>query len=114
MLIHRVRTGYSIAYVNTWGSAPPPADFIQHILLIHLKDKFNRLIDKLQQYDIDESKCNLPIELIQVIFSKTNRKYFTKAGLNSAYNQLPLDEQLGRLTQFVIGNQQYELNRLFY
>ena len=26
----------------------------------------------------------------------------------------PLDEQSRRLTQFVIGNQQYEFNRLFY
>ena len=34
--------------------------------------------------------------------------------MNSAYNQLPLDEQSRRLTQFVIGNQQYEFNRLFY
>ena len=33
--------------------------------------------------------------------------------MNSAYNQIPLDEQSRRLTQFVIGNQQYELNRLF-
>ena len=34
--------------------------------------------------------------------------------MNSAYNQMPLDEQSGRLTQFVIGNEQYEFNRLFY
>ena len=34
--------------------------------------------------------------------------------MNSAYNQMPLDEQSRRLTQFVIGNQQYEFNRLFY
>ena len=33
--------------------------------------------------------------------------------MKSAYNQIPLDEQ-SQLTQFVIGNQQYELNRLFY
>ena len=33
--------------------------------------------------------------------------------MNSAYNQMPLDEQSRRLTQFVIGNQQYEFNRLF-
>ena len=32
----------------------------------------------------------------------------------SADNQMPLDEQSRRLTQFVIGNQQYEFNRLFY
>ena len=34
--------------------------------------------------------------------------------MNSAYNQMRLDEQSRRLTQFVIGNQQYEFNRLFY
>ena len=34
--------------------------------------------------------------------------------MNNAYNQMPLDEQSRSLTQFVIGNQQYEFNRLFY
>ena len=34
--------------------------------------------------------------------------------MNSAYNQMPLDEQSRRLTQFVIGNHQIEFNRLFY
>ena len=34
--------------------------------------------------------------------------------MNSAYNQMPLDEKSRRSTQFVIGNQQYEFNRFFY
>ena len=34
--------------------------------------------------------------------------------MNSAYNQMPLDEQSSRLTQFVIGNQKNEFNRLLY
>ena len=34
--------------------------------------------------------------------------------MNSAYNQMPLDKQSRRLTQFVIGNQQYEFIRFFY
>ena len=63
---------------------------------------------------IDESKCNWPIEPIQVILTNINGRYFTTADMNSAYNQMPLDEQSRRLTQFVIGNQQYEFNRLFY
>ena len=63
---------------------------------------------------IDESRCNWPIELIQVILTKINGKFFTTADMNSAYNQMPLDEQSRRLTQFVIGNQRYEFNRLFY
>ena len=62
----------------------------------------------------DESKFIWPIEPIQVISTKINGNYFTTADMNSAYNQMPLDEQSQRLTQFVMGNQQYEFNRLFY
>ena len=62
----------------------------------------------------DESKCNWPIEAIQVILTKISGKFFTTADMNSAYNQMPLDEQSRRLTQFVIGNQKYEFYRLFY
>ena len=47
-------------------------------------------------------------------FNKINGKYFTAADMNSEYNQMSLDEQSRRLTQFVFGNQQYEFNRLFY
>ena len=61
---------------------------------------------------IDESKFNWPIKPIQVILTKTNSKYFTTADMNSAYNRMPLKEQSRRLTKFVIGNQQYEFNRL--
>ena len=125
------------------------------IFSIHLQDKFNRLLDILEQYEIisplktekqqkgntfinpvinlakrellkigldakyvnslvDDSKCNWPIEPIQVVLIKINVKYLTTADMNSAYNQMPLDEQSRRLTQFVIGNQQYEFDRLFY
>ena len=41
---------------------------------------------------IDESKCNWPFEPIQVILTKLNGKYFTKADMNSLYNQMPLDD----------------------
>ena len=34
--------------------------------------------------------------------------------MKGAYNQLPLDEQSRRSTQFIFGNQQYEINRVFY
>ena len=56
----------------------------------------------------------MPIEPIQGILTKINGKHFTTADMNNAYNQMPLDEQSRRLTQFVIGNQQHEFNRLFY
>ena len=63
---------------------------------------------------IDKTSCNWPIEPIEVILTKIKAKYFTTADMNSAYNQMPVNEQSRRFTQFVIGNQQYELNRLFY
>ena len=63
---------------------------------------------------IDESKCNWPIEPIQVILTKINGNCFTTADINSAYNQMPLNEQSRRLTKFIIGSQQFEYNRLFY
>ena len=34
--------------------------------------------------------------------------------MNGAYNPVTLDEQSRQLTQFIIGNQQYEPNRRFF
>ena len=53
---------------------------------------------------IDESKGNWPIEPIQMVLTKVNGQYFTTVDMNSAYNQMPSDEQSRRLTQFVIAN----------
>ena len=41
---------------------------------------------------IDESKCNWPIESIQVILTKGKGKFFTTADMNSANNLMPLDD----------------------
>ena len=42
---------------------------------------------------IDESNCNWPIEPVDVALTRINGTIFTTADLNSAYNQIPLDEQ---------------------
>ena len=63
---------------------------------------------------IDESKCNWPIEPNDVALTRINGTIFTTADLNSAYNQIPLDEQSMRYTHFTIGNEQYCFKRLFY
>ena len=63
---------------------------------------------------IDESKCNWPIEPVDVALTRINGTIFTTADLNSAYNQTPLDEQSMRYTHFTIGNEQYCFKRLFY
>ena len=63
---------------------------------------------------IEEYKCNWPIEPFDVALTRINGTIFTTADLNSAYNQIPLDEQSMRYTHFTIGNEQYCFKRLFY
>ena len=94
---------------------PKSKSFINPVIILAKGESLKIVLDaRYLNSLIDESKCNWPIEPIQVILTKINGKYFTTADMNSAYNQMPLDEQSRRLTQFVIGNQQYEFNRLFY
>ena len=63
---------------------------------------------------IDESKCNWSIEPVEVALTRINGTIFTTADLNSAYNQIPLDEESMRYTHFTIVNEQYCFKRLFY
>ena len=64
---------------------------------------------------IDESKCNWPIEPVDDALTRITGTIFTTADLNSAYNQIPLDdEESMRYTHFTIGNEQYCFKRLFY
>ena len=94
---------------------PKGKTFINPVIILAKGESLKIVLDaRYLNSIIDESKCNWPIEPIRVILTKINGKYFTTADMNSAYNQMPLDEQSRRLTQFVIGNQQYEFNRLFY
>ena len=65
---------------------------------------------------IEESKCNWPIEPVDVALTRINGTILTTADLNSAYNQIPTEEQSMRYTHFTIGNEQYcfTILRLFY
>ena len=94
---------------------PKGNTFINPVIILSKGESLKIVLDaRYLNSLIDESKCNWPFEPIQVILTKINGKYLTTADLNGAYNQIPLDEQSRRLTQFVIGNKQYEINRLFY
>ena len=63
---------------------------------------------------IDESKCNWPIEPIDVALTRLNGTILTTAVLNSTYNQIPLNNESMRDTHFTIGNEQYCFKRLFF
>ena len=93
---------------------PKSNTFINPVIILAKGESLKIVLDaRYLNSLIDETKCNWPIEHIHVILTKINGKYFTTADMNSAYNQMPLDEQSRRLTQFVIGNQQNEFTRLF-
>ena len=55
---------------------------------------------------IGESNCNWPIEPVDVALIRINGTIFSAADLNSAYNQIPLDNKSMRYTRFTIGNKQ--------
>ena len=94
---------------------PKVNSFIHPVIILAKRKSLKIVLDARYLNSLmDESTCNWPIEPIQVILTNINAKHFTTADMNSAYNQMPLDEQSRRLTQFVIGNQQYEINRFFY
>ena len=63
---------------------------------------------------IDESKCNWSIEPEDAALTRINGTVFTTADLNSAYNQIPLDDESMRYTHFTIGNEHYCFKGLFY
>ena len=94
---------------------PKVNTFINPVIILAKGESLKLVLDaRYLNSLIDETNCNWPIEPIQLILTKVIGKSFTTADMNSAYNQMPLDEQSRRLTQFVIDNQQYEFNILFY
>ena len=67
--------------------------FINPVIILAKGESLKIVLDaRFLNSVIDESKCNWPIEPIQVILTKINGKYFTTAYMNTAYNQIPLDE----------------------
>ena len=81
---------------------PKSNTFINPVIILAEGDSLKIVLDaRFFNSLIDESKCNWPIEPIQVIITKINGQYFTTANMNNALNQTPLDEQSRRITQFV-------------
>ena len=106
---------YEIISTVNKEEQPKGNTFINIVIILAKGESIKTVLDKRYLNSlIDESICNWPIEPIQVILTKIKGEKFTTADMNSAYNQMPLDEQPRRLTELVIRNQQYEFNKLFY
>ena len=71
--------------------------FINPVIILAKRESLKIFLDaRYLNSLIDESKFIWPIEPIQVILTKINGQKFTLADMNSAYNQMSLDEQSRR------------------
>ena len=81
-----------ISPVNKEGQ-PKGNTFINPVIILAKGESLKIVLDaRYLNSLIDELKCNWPIEPIQHILTIINGKYFTTADMNSAYNQMPLDD----------------------
>ena len=84
---------YEIIFPVNKEEQPKVNTFINPVIILAKGESLKVFLDaRFLNSLIDESKCNWPIEPIQVLLTKLNGKYFTTADMNSAYSQMPLDE----------------------
>ena len=89
--------------------------FKNPVIILRKSDSLRIVLDaRYLNRMIDESKGNWPIEPVHVAPTIINGTIITTADLNSAYNQIPLDEQSMRYFHFTKGNEQYYFKLLFY
>ena len=89
--------------------------FTNPVIILRKRESLKIVLDaRYLNSMIDESKCNWPIEPVDAALTRINGTIFTTADLNSAYNQIPLDDESMRYTHFTIGNEQYCFKGLFY
>ena len=86
--------------------------FTNPVIILRKGESVKKVLDaRYLNSMIDESMCIWPIEPVVVAITRINGTIFTTADLNSAYNQIPLDEDSMRYTHFTIGNEQYCFKR---
>ena len=106
---------FSALYHLTYEQLSTGKTFTNPVIILRKGESLKIVLDaRYLNSMIDESKCNWPIEPVDVALTRINGTIFTTADLNSAYNQITFDEQSMRYTHFTIGNKQYCFKRLFY
>ena len=95
-LLDSLEQNETISAVNKEES-PKGNTFINPVIILAKGESLKIVLDARYLNTLnDESKCNWPIEPIQLVLTTIDGKYFTTAEINSVYNQIPLDEQSRR------------------
>ena len=103
-----------IAPVNT-GTLTTGNTFINPVIILKKGESLKIVLDTRQLNTmIDAANCSWPIEPIQIILTRIKGPNLSIADMNSAYNQMPLDNSSHRLTNLVMAGQQYCFKQLFY
>ena len=89
--------------------------FVNPIILMPKSDYVKLIIDaRFLNSVTDLTNYSWPLEPVQMIMTRVNRKFFSVSDLSCAYHQVPLSPETQKLTSFNIGGRQYTYTRGFY
>ena len=89
--------------------------FTNPIIILPKGDAVELVIDTRCLNSItDLSNYSWPLEPVQILLTRLDGVYYTTSDLATAYNQVPLSEDIMKLTSFAVGGKQYMFERGFY
>ena len=89
--------------------------FVNAIILMPKNDYVKLVIDACYLNSVtDLTNYSWPLELVQMIMTRVNGKFFPVSDLSCAYHQVPLSFETQKLTSFIISGRQYTFTRGFY
>ena len=91
------------------------SEFINSFIILHKGNTVKLITDaRYSNSNTDLGRYSWPLEPIGTFLTRLKEKYFTTSDLCSAYNKLPLTEEIELLVNFIIGPKQNIFERGFY
>ena len=89
--------------------------FVNPIILMPKNDYVKLVIDARYLNSVtDLTNYSWPLEPVQMIMTRVNRRFFSVSDLSCAYHQVPPSYETQKLTSFIISGRQYTFTRGFY
>ena len=89
--------------------------FVNPIILMPKSDSVKLVIDARFLNSVTNlTKYSWPQELVQILMTRANGKFFSVSDLSCAYHQVTLSPETQKLTSFIIGVRQYTYIRGLY
>ena len=89
--------------------------FVNPIILMPKNDYFKLVMDARYLNSVTgPTNYSWPLEPVQMIMTRVNRKFFPVSDLSCAYHEVPLSLETQKLTSFIIAGRQNTFTRGFY